>query len=98
MGKEYRAKVFKSGNSLALRLPKALGLKEGSTMVLREEQSGYWIEPEEKPRRKFNVDKVWGIGKGLGLQPIRDEDRVFEHRPLLWEDPDWPASGAKPKP
>ena len=23
MGKEYRAKVFKSGNSLALRLPKA---------------------------------------------------------------------------
>ena len=98
MGKEYRAKVFKSGNSLALRLPKALGLKEGSTMVLREEQSGYRIEPEEKPRRKFNVDKVWGIGKGLGLQPIRDEDRVFEHRPLRWEDPDWPASGAKPKP
>ena len=25
MGKEYKAKVFKSGNSLALRLPKELG-------------------------------------------------------------------------
>ena len=40
MGKEYRAKVFKSGNSLALRLPKDLGLTEGATMVLREEQIG----------------------------------------------------------
>ena len=98
MGKEYKAKVFKSGNSLALRLPKELGLKEGSTMVLREEQSGYRIEPEAAPKRKFNVDKVWGIGKNLGLRPIRDEDRVFEHRPLLWEDPDWPAPVAKPKP
>ena len=35
MGKEYRAKVFKSGNSLALRLPKALGLEEGAEMVVR---------------------------------------------------------------
>ncbi len=26
MTKEYRAKVFKSGNSVALRLPKALGI------------------------------------------------------------------------
>ena len=29
MGKEYRAKVFKSGNSVALRLPKAWGFSEG---------------------------------------------------------------------
>ena len=29
MTKEYRAKVFKSGNSLALRLPKALGRSMG---------------------------------------------------------------------
>ena len=50
MGKEYRAKVFKSGNSLALRLPKDLGLKEGSTMVLREQASGFVAEPAEAPR------------------------------------------------
>ena len=30
----YRAKVFKSGNSLALRLPKALGLEAGMEMEL----------------------------------------------------------------
>ncbi|RYY44427.1 MAG: AbrB/MazE/SpoVT family DNA-binding domain-containing protein, partial [Sphingomonadales bacterium] len=32
MGDEYRAKTFKSGNSVALRLPKALGIKEGMEM------------------------------------------------------------------
>ena len=41
MSNEYRAKVFKSGNSVALRLPKALGLKDGDEMILREEQSEF---------------------------------------------------------
>ena len=91
MTKEYKAKVFKSGNSLALRLPKALGLKEGSTMVLREEPRGFSIEPEEAPKRKFNIDKVWGCAVGSGLRFIKPEDRVFEERPLLWDDPEWRA-------
>ncbi|NIJ09599.1 antitoxin VapB [Sphingomonas vulcanisoli] len=92
MGEEYRAKVFKSGNSVALRLPKALGLTEGTEMTLREEQGRYIVEPVEKSKRKFNIDKVWGIGKDLGLQLIAPEDRVFEHRPLIWEDPEWMAA------
>ena len=89
MGKEYRAKVFKSGNSLALRLPKELGLKEGSTMVLREEQSGYRIEPEEAPKRKIDVSKF--VGKLPWLKPLQPEDRVFEKSPRPWDDPDWPG-------
>ena len=89
MGKEYRAKVFKSGNSLALRLPKALGLKEGAEMVVREDRVGFRVEPEIQPRRKFNIDAIWGIGKDLDLKPIRPGDRVFEHRKLLWDYPDW---------
>ena len=82
VSKEYRAKVFKSGNSLALRLPKELGLQEGSTMVLREERSGYHFEPEDAPRRKLDVDKFWG--KGSGLKPIRPEDRIFQEREHDW--------------
>jgi antitoxin VapB len=98
MTEEYRAKVFKSGNSMALRLPKALGLAEGTEMrIVREEQSGFKVEPIDQPKRKFNIDKVWGIGKHLDLKPIADEDRVFEHRPLLWEDPEWLASVSKRK-
>ena len=93
MTEEYRGKVFKSGNSVALRLPKGLGVEEGAEMrIVREEQGGFRVEPVEKPKRKFNIDKVWGIGKHLDLKPIAPEDRIFEHRPLLWEDPEWLAA------
>ena len=37
MSNEYRAKVFKSGNSMALRLPKALGFQAGQEVRVREE-------------------------------------------------------------
>ena len=77
MSKEYRAKVFKSGNSLALRLPKALGFEEGSEMVLREAQLGYALEPAEKPRQKLDVDRFWGKAKGLHVPERRD----FDERP-----------------
>lgn len=77
--KEFRAKVFKSGNSLALRLPKELGLKEGSTMLLREEQAGYHFEPEEAPKAKLDVDKFWGKAKGMIHVPAPRKD--FEPRP-----------------
>lgn len=77
MGKEYRAKVFKSGNSLALRLPKELGMKEGVTMVLREERAGFIAEPEEAPRKKLDVDRFWGKAKGLKVPERRD----FDERP-----------------
>jgi antitoxin VapB len=77
VGKEYKAKVFKSGNSLALRLPKELGLKEGSTMVLREERSGYHFEPEDAPRRTIDVSGFAGKAPGIKLAPRRD----FDERP-----------------
>ena len=67
MPKQYDVKVFKSGNSVALRLPKALGLVDGDRMVLREEQGKYSFEPADAPKRKFNIDKVWGICKDLEL-------------------------------
>lgn len=91
MGEEYRAKVFKSGNSLALRLPKGLGLQEGTEMLLREEQGRYIVEPADAPKRKFNIQKVWGSGESLDLPLIRDQDRMFEPSPRPWDDPDWPG-------
>ena len=91
MGDKYSAKVFKAGNSVALRLPKAVGLKAGDVMRVREERGSFIVEPAERPKRKFNIDKVWGCAAGSGLQLIKPEDRVFEHRPLLWEDPEWLA-------
>lgn len=96
MSDEYRAKVFKSGNSMALRLPKALGVVEGTEMrIVREDPSGFKVEPVEQPKRKFDVEKIWGIGRDLDLAPIVDDDRVFAHRPLLSDDPDWLTAGAR---
>ncbi|MHA6722937.1 AbrB/MazE/SpoVT family DNA-binding domain-containing protein [Sphingomonas sp. RS2018] len=83
MTKEYLAKTFKSGNSVALRLPKALGVGEGAQMRVREEAGKFILEPTDAPKRKFNVDKVFGSVKGLKV--IADEDRVFEDRPLRFD-------------
>jgi len=79
--KEYRAKVFKSGNSLALRLPKALGIAEGTEMIVREEQAKFTFEPAEVVR-KVDVSKF--AGKGIGMKPLLPEDRIFEERELDW--------------
>ncbi len=49
MTDEYRAKVFKSGNSLALRLPKALGFAEGEDVVVVPHANGqfsFWRESD----------------------------------------------------
>jgi antitoxin VapB len=77
MGKDYKAKVFKSGNSLALRLPKALGIEEGAEMVLREVPMGYAFERMEQPRRKIDVSGFAGKAPGIKLAPRED----FEERP-----------------
>ena len=84
MGHEYRSKVFKSGNSVALRLPKALGIADGTEMCVREEAGKFSFEPVATAKRKFNVAKV--AGSAVSLKPIADEDRVFEERPLSWRD------------
>lgn len=64
MSKEYRAKVFKSGNSVALRLPKALGLKAGQEMIVREERTGFAAEPAT-PGRTIDLGEIWGSCPGI---------------------------------
>lgn len=82
MVKQFRAKTFKSGNSVALRLPKGLGIEEGREMTVREEQGRYIVEPAEAPKKK--IDLSFLEGKSFGLKPLRPEDRLFEERKLDW--------------
>ncbi|HWW64034.1 MAG TPA: AbrB/MazE/SpoVT family DNA-binding domain-containing protein [Sphingomonadaceae bacterium] len=82
MGKEYRAKVFKSGNSVALRLPKALGVKEGTEMIVREERGSFRVEPVAESRK---IDLTGIYGSIPGLKPLSREEREFEERELDWE-------------
>ena len=84
MSEEYRAKVFKSGNSVALRLPKALGLKEGDEMmIVREDRAGFKVEPIEAPKRKIDLTGIYGSIPELKL--LTPEDRIMEPRELDWE-------------
>lgn len=80
MSKEYRAKVFKSGNSVALRLPKALGVVEGTEMIVREEHSKFTFEPIEKPKRKIDLTGIAGSMPWLKALP-REE---FDDSPRDW--------------
>ncbi len=75
-------KVFKSGNSVAVRLPKALGVLEGTEMRVREERGKYILEPVEKSER---IDLTGIYGSCPGLRPLRPEDRIMEPRELDWE-------------
>ena len=81
--KEYRAKVFKSGNSVALRLPKALGIKEGVEMIVREERGKFAFEPVPTERKKIDLTGIYGSIPGL--KPLSPEEREFEPRDLDWE-------------
>ena len=83
MTKEVRVKTFKSGNSVALRLPKALGIKEGVEMTVREEQGRYVVEPVEQPDKK--IDLSFLDGRTAGLKLLRSEDREIQA-----SIPNWP--------
>lgn len=92
MGKEYTAKSFKSGNSVALRLPAALNVQPNGEWSVIQEDGALILRLKDRPKRKFDIEKVWGCALGSGLRFIEDEDRVFETRPLLWDDPEWRAA------
>lgn len=87
MSEEYKTKVFKSGNSVALRLPKALGIKEGTEMILREQHGSFTAFPVDAVPKKIDVSGF--AGKAPWLKPLTREERDFEDSPRVWDDPDW---------
>ena len=82
MTREVRAKTFKSGNSVALRLPKALGIPEGVEMKVREEHGRDVVEPVAPEKRKLNFSVL--EGRTAGLKPLRREDREIEPSIRNW--------------
>lgn len=83
LGAPRRVKVFKSGNSLAVRMPKGLGLEAGMELEVTMLPSGAMeLRQAEPAKRKFNIDKVWG--SATSLKPIDSDDRWFEERKLDW--------------
>lgn len=78
-----KTKTFKSGNSVAVRLPKALGVEPGVEMTVREERGRYIVEPVKPPGKKIDLTGIYGSCAGLG--PLTDEERIMEPRELDWD-------------
>ena len=76
-------RTFKSGNSVAVRLPKALGIKEGTEMRVREESGRYVLEPVEAEPKRIDLTGIYGSCPGL--KPLKRRDRLMEPRELDWE-------------
>lgn len=75
---EYRGKTFKSGNSVALRLPKGMGIAEGvEVRMVKDARMSFRVEPLDAPRKKIDISGF--AGKLPGFKPAPRED--FEGRP-----------------
>jgi antitoxin VapB len=80
MGQEYLGKTFKSGNSVALRLPKGLGIAEGTEVrLVQEAPMSFRVEPVVAPRKTIDVSGF--AGKAPWLKPLPRELREFDERP-----------------
>lgn len=84
MTKEYRAKVFKSGNSLALRLPKTMGLAEGEDMVVVPHRDGRFSMWKASENLDVLMSLYGSMSPGFmkhGRGDIDQEDRAWDRRP-----------------
>lgn len=72
-----RTKVFKSGNSAAVRLPASFAPPPGTVVEVREEQGRWVIEPASADVPLINLDGIYGSLPGI--KPITD--RSFDERP-----------------
>lgn len=80
MGREWPTRSFKSGNSVAVRIPAGLGREPNKDWVIVERDRELILRETDKPKRKFNIDKIWGCAKGSGMKPFEPEERLFEER------------------
>ncbi len=81
--KNYRTKVFKSGNSLAVRIPAGTDLKPGMEMDLTVEDGVMLaLKPIDAPKRKIDISGF--AGKAPWLKPLPPGLREFEERELDW--------------
>lgn len=80
MGAQRSTRVFKSGNSKAVRLPADYPLELGQEVIVREEGGRYVIEPV---RRKIDLSGI--AGSMPWLKPLTPEERMLDERELDWD-------------
>jgi len=84
-------KVFKSGNSAAVRLPKELGFEPGTTVRIEKTLQGLMVVPvvgseEQRARNAALAERIRAAWAEVGGPPepqLRDPD-IFPYRPGLY--------------
>lgn len=79
MSEPVRTKIFKSGNSKAVRLPSSFAIEAGAEVTVREERGKYIIEPVAAPRL---IDLTGIVGSMPDVKPLPRED--FDDPPRDW--------------
>lgn len=77
MGKEYTTRSFKSGNSVAIRMPAGLGVEPDREWIAEWVDGDLRLRAKDQPRRKIDVSGFAGKAPGIRLAPRND----FEERP-----------------
>lgn len=89
MTKSVKTKIFKSGNSKAVRLPSSFDIEPGTEVTVREERGTFVIEPVEKKPKLIDLTGI--AGSMPWLKPFMPEEREFEDSPRVWDGPDRPG-------
>lgn len=85
MAREWKAKTFKSGNSVALRLPKALGFVEGDDIVVVPHGDGTFTFWKESDGLKVLMSLYGSMSPGFmsgGRGDIEQDDRDWGRDPI----------------
>jgi antitoxin VapB len=81
MTKEWNAKAFKSGNSIALRLPKALGVEDGDEVRVVHHSNGSYSFWKKSDAKKIFMSLCGSMSPGFmkdGRGDIEQEDRNWD--------------------
>jgi antitoxin VapB len=88
----YRTKAFKSGNSVAVRLPKEFGVQAGAQLTLEQRRGEIAVRPsidvdDEKRRTRAMLDeiaRIWEEAGGPPAEPWERDPDIFPDRPGLY--------------
>jgi antitoxin VapB len=84
MAQRWRTKTFKSGNSVALRLPKGTGLKEGDDMIIVPHDGGKFSFWREADALEVLMSLYGSMSPGFmkdGRGDTEQADRDWDHEP-----------------
>lgn len=79
---ESTTKIFKSGNSKAVRLPASFDIEPGTRVRVREERGRFIIEPVEQEPKLIDLTGI--VGSMPWLKPLTQEEREFDDPPRDW--------------